>query len=437
VFHVRCISKWHDVETRRRAREERGGRGRRDDCGEATCPTCKREFAYDDCVTIYLDHKTMDDGVDDAHGGRSQPTPGRRRSRGGEDGARGADERYAECARELRRERERMREALDAIETLKREKDAIGRRATESDDARRALEKAKNELSAIRLAQDTLASKVRRDAREMKTLREKNDELTRSLSKFEDKERIEREVAASASSLGEREMLKRLEGSDPRLAMTTLVRNLCAKNKQIASQQEQYDALARKVREKEKDVKALEAKLDAFRDVAKTQTAAKPKPAAPAPPTSTGDFQLGGRANSRHAWGVDDPSEFAYPPTQRVADKKRVVKKSLRRGDDELMKKLAPPPPKRTSNRDEINLVSDDDDDGVEDDVLANILNDVDARVERKRQKMAASGSAATNKTRRAGSFLKSSPRAPSNSNGTFIKHGADGRGGRGKFFAI
>jgi hypothetical protein len=32
---------------------------------------------------------------------------------------------------------------------------------------------------------------------------------------------------------------------------------------------------------------------------------------------------------------------------------------------------------------------------------------------------------------------LKSSPRAPSNSNGTFIKHGADGRGGRGKFFAI
>jgi hypothetical protein len=134
---------------------------------------------------------------------------------------------------------------------------------------------------------------------------------------------------------------------------------------------------------------------------------------------------------------VDDPSEFAYPPTQRVADKKRVVKKSLRRGDDELMKKLAPPPPKRTSNRDEINLVSDDDDDGVEDDVLANILNDVDARVERKRQKMAASGSAATNKTRRAGSFLKSSPRAPSNSNGTFIKHGADGRGGRGKFFAI
>ena len=57
---------------------------------------------------------------------------------------------------------------------------------------------------------------------------------------------------------------------------------------------------------------------------------------------------------------MDDPSEFAYPPTQRVADKKRVVKKSLRRGDDELMKKLAPPPPKRTSNRDEINLVSDD-----------------------------------------------------------------------------
>ena len=430
MYHARCISKWRDAETRRRARA-RTGRG--DDDGEATCPTCKREFARDDCVTIYLDVGT----ADDEGGGRSRGggTPGRRRSGGGDD-ARGADERYAECARRLSRERERMREALDEIETLKREKDAIGRRATESDDARRALEKAKNELSAIRLAQDALASKVRRDAREMKTLREKNDELTRSLSKFEDKERIEREVAASASSLGEREMLKRLEGSDPRLAMTTLVRNLCAKNKQIASQREQYDALARKVREKEKDVKALEAKLDAFRDVAKTQTTAKPKPTATAPPTATGDFHLGGRANSRHAWGVDDPSEFAYPPTQRFADKKREVKKSLRQGADDLMKKLAPPPPKRKLNRDEINLVSDDDDDdGVEDDVLANILNDVDERVERKRQKMAASGSAATKK--RAGSFLKSSPRAPSNSNGTFIKHGADGRGGRGKFFAI
>lgn len=52
-----------------------------------------------------------------------------------------------------------------------------------------------------------------------------------SLLKFEDKECIEREVVVSVLLFGEREMLKRLEGSDSRLAMTTFVRNLCAKNK--------------------------------------------------------------------------------------------------------------------------------------------------------------------------------------------------------------
>ena len=98
---------------------------------------------------------------------------------------------------------------------------------------------------------------VRRGDDETRKLREKNADLAKTVAKFEDRERLEREVAANSSSLGEKEMMRRLERSDPRMAMTTLVRNLCAKNKQIASQQEQYDALARKVREKEKYVKFM------------------------------------------------------------------------------------------------------------------------------------------------------------------------------------
>jgi hypothetical protein len=419
VYHVRCISKWHDAATRRNARRDARD-GARD--GDAPCPTCKRAFAYDDCVTIYLDHRptTGEDGG----------TPRRRASADAD--ADGGDGRVAARARELRRARERAREAEDAMETLRREKEAIEGRVKASDDARREVEAARREVRAMRLARDALATKARRDDEEKETLRAKHAALTRTLREFEDKERVEREVAASASSLGEREMLKRLEGSDPRLAMTTLVRNLCAKNKQIASQREQYDALARKVREKEKYIKALEAKVDAFRDAETTRASAKPKPATREPATDA--FPLGGRANSRHAWGVDDPSEFAHPPTRRRAEKKRDGKTSLRQGDDGLMKRLAPPPT-RDVRRDEINLVSDDDDvDGVEDDVLANILNDVDERVARKRANAATSGLAPAK--RRAGSFLKSSPRAPSVSNGTFIKHGPDGRGGRGKFFA-
>ena len=107
----------------------------------------------------------------------------------------------------------------------------------------------------------------------------------------------------------------------------------------------------------------------------------------------------------------------------------------MRFGDDALMRRLAPAKP---PSDEPIDLVQDD----VADDVLADILNEVDERVERKRAAVATrpTGDRSTHGTKKrkiAGSFLKSSPKAPSASTtGTFIKHGADGRGWRGKFFA-
>lgn len=441
VYHVRCVSKWYDVKSRE-ARERRARR--RDDDGEASapCPTCKKEFTYGECVTIYLDapREMLDELAamsPRALGGVGASSSARRKSNGGTPGGGDVDaDARAESARRLRAERERLHDALDETATLKRELEAVRARATANEDVERALRQAKKDLTAANLAVQTLTAKARRGDDETRKLREKNALLAKTVAKFEDRERLEREVAVNSSSLGEKEMMRRLERSDPRMAMTTLVRNLCAKNTQISSQQEQYDALVRRMRDKEREAKSLEAKVEAYRattsgSVAGTSDARRETTdkVASARTAAAGAFPIGGRASSKFAWGVDDPSEFEHhgdvARAVPVETKPRAKKNPLRRGDDPLMKKLAPPSTKKTktTNADVLNLLSDEDD--GDDGLLANILNEVDERAARKRR-------------RPAGSFLKASPnKASSAANGTFIKHGADGRGGRGKFFAV
>ena len=441
VFHVRCISKWYDL----KSREARERRARRGDDAEPTppCPTCKKEFSYGECVTVYLD-VPREDEVDGlmmspiALGGVGASSLTRRKSNGGRPGGGAGDAERAETARRARADRERLDEALDETAALKikleRELKEARAHASANEEVERKLRQAENDLTELKLSVQTLNAKVRQGDVETRKLREKNAGLAKTVAKLEDRERLEREVAANSSSLGEKEMMRRLERSDPRMAMTTLVRNLCAKNTQISSQQEQYDELVRRMREKEREVKSLETKVAAYRatsgSVAGTSDARREKEKtetnkAPA----AGAFPIGGRASSKFAWGVDDPSEFEHQSAARAAPVRknsREKRNPLRRGDDPLMKKLAPPSTNKTkaTEKEVMSLLSDEDD--GDDGLLANILNDVDERAARKRR-------------RPAGSFLKASPnkeRAP-NANGTFIKHGADGRGGRGKFFAV
>ena len=438
VFHVRCISKWYDL----KSREARERRARRGDDAEPTapCPTCKKDFSYGECVTVYLD-VPREDEVDGlvmsprALGGVGASSSTRRKSNGGTPGGGGGDAERAETARRARADRERLGDALDEMATLKRELQEARAHASANEEVERELRQKENALTALKLSAQTLKAKVRRGDDETRKLREKNADLAKTVAKFEDRERLEREVAANSSSLGEKEMMRRLERSDPRMAMTTLVRNLCAKNTQISSQQEQYDELVRRMREKEREVKSLETKVEAYRatsgSIAGTSDARREKEKTETNKAPTaGAFPIGGRASSKFAWGVDDPSEFEHQSAARAAPVRknsREKRNPLRRGDDPLMKKLAPPSTNKTkaTEKEVMSLLSDEDD--GDDGLLANILNDVDERAARKRR-------------RPAGSFLKASPnkkeRAP-NANGTFIKHGADGRGGRGKFFAV
>ena len=441
VFHVRCISKWYDLKSRE-ARERRARRGD-DDEPTAPCPTCKKEFSYGECVTVYLD-VPREDEVDGlvmsprALGGVGASSSSRRKSNGGTPGGGAGDAERAETARRADADRERLDEALDETAALKikleRELKEARAHASANEEVERKLRQAENNLTVLKLSVQTLNAKVRQGDVETRKLREKNAGLAKTVAKLEDRERLEREVAANSSSLGEKEMMRRLERSDPRMAMTTLVRNLCAKNTQISSQQEQYDELVRRMREKEREVKSLETKVEAYRatsgSVAGTSDARREKEKAETNKAPVaGAFPIGGRASSKFVWGVDDPSEFEHQSAARAAPVRknsREKRNPLRRGDDPLMKKLAPPSTNKTkaTEKEVMSLLSDEDD--GDDGLLANILNDVDERAARKRR-------------RPAGSFLKASPnkeRAP-NANGTFIKHGADGRGGRGKFFAV
>ena len=437
VFHVRCSSKWYDL----KSREARERRARRGDDAEPTapCPTCKKDFSYGECVVVYLDAPGEDeaDGLGmraRALGGVGASSSTRRKSNGGTPGGGGGDAERAETERRARADRERLGEALDEIATLKRELREARAHASANEEVERKLRQKENALTALELSARMLKAKVDRGDDETRKLREKNADLAKKVAMFEDRERHEREVAANSSSLGEKEMMRRLERSDPRMAMTTLVRNLCAKNTQISSQQEQYDELVRRMREKEREVKSLETKVEAYRatsgSVAGTSDARREKEKTETNKAPTaGAFPIGGRASSKFAWGVDDPSEFEHQSAARAAPVRknsREKRNPLRRGDDPLMKKLAPPSTNKTkaTEKQVMSLLSDEDD--GDDGLLANILNDVDERAARKRR-------------RPAGSFLKASPnkeRAP-NANGTFIKHGADGRGGRGKFFAV
>jgi len=437
VFHVRCISKWYDL----KSREARERRARWGDDAEPTapCPTCKKDFSYGECVVVYLDAPREDeaDGLvmrPRALGGVGASSSTRRKSNGGTPGGGGGDAERAETARRARADRERLGEALDEIATLKRELREARAHASVNEEVERKLRQKENALTELELSARMLKAKVDRGDDETRKLREKNADLAKKVAMFEDRERLEREVAANSSSLGEKEMMRRLERSDPRMAMTTLVRNLCAKNTQISSQQEQYDELVRRMREKEREVKSLETKVEAYRatsgSVAGTSDARREKEKTETNKAPTaGAFPIGGRASSKFAWGVDDPSEFEHQSAARAAPVRknsREKRNPLRRGDDPLMKKLAPPSTNKTkaTEKEVMSLLSDEDD--GDDGLLANILNDVDERAARKRR-------------RPAGSFLKASPnkeRAP-NANGTFIKHGADGRGGRGKFFAV
>ena len=171
VFHVRCISKWYEVKSRK-ARERRVRR-RDDDETTAPCPTCKKEFSFGECVTINLDVPREDRAL----GGDGK-------SNGGTPGGGAGDAERAETARRARADRERLGEALDEMATLKRELQEARAHTSANEEVERKLRQRENELTALRLSAQTLTAKVRQGDVEMRKLREKNAHLALELDKF-------------------------------------------------------------------------------------------------------------------------------------------------------------------------------------------------------------------------------------------------------------
>ena len=96
-------------------------------------------------------------------------------------------------------------------------------------------------------------------------------------------------------------------------------------------------------------MKSLETKVEAYRatsgSVAGTSDARRRRKRAESE-QSAGErgVPIGGRASSKFAWGVDDPSEFEHQSAARAAPVRknsREKRNPLRRGDDPLMKKLS------------------------------------------------------------------------------------------------
>lgn len=161
--------------------------------------------------------------------------------------------------------RRRAREAEDAA--------AAAELATEGADAlREELARTKHDLQMAIHQRDAAAFSERtckaKTLRAQEELSERQNELQRLRGKvqaLETQRKLERDLAEGRVA-GEDDLIRRFRGevaADPRRAVETLCRSLAGKNRQLHQQVEEYNKLARRLREKERALAAAEARVEA------------------------------------------------------------------------------------------------------------------------------------------------------------------------------
>ena len=161
--------------------------------------------------------------------------------------------------------RRRAREAEDAA--------AAAELATEDADAlREELARTKHDLQMAIHQRDAAAFSERtckaKTLRAQEELSERQNELQRLRGKvqaLETQRKLERDLAEGRVA-GEDDLIRRFRGevaADPRRAVETLCRSLAGKNRQLHQQVEEYNKLARRLREKERALAAAEARFEA------------------------------------------------------------------------------------------------------------------------------------------------------------------------------
>jgi hypothetical protein len=144
--------------------------------------------------------------------------------------------------------------------------------ATEGADAlREELARTKHDLQMAIHQRDAAAFSERtckaKTLRAQEELSERQNELQRLRGKvqaLETQRKLERDLAEGRVA-GEDDLIRRFRGevaADPRRAVETLCRSLAGKNRQLHQQVEEYNKLARRLREKERALAAAEARVE-------------------------------------------------------------------------------------------------------------------------------------------------------------------------------
>lgn len=243
----------------------------------------------------------------------------------------------ASLRRDLRREQTRAREADDRAaraemaaeraERLEEERDALQTElARREQRENNALYEARTAKAKAKKASDDLASRLA--------------EFQRAQSKLayvENQRRLERDLNEGVS-MAETELLTRFRREEPRSAVETLCRSLAGKNRQLARQIDEYGKLVRRLKQLERGVE----RGGGGAPVAGS-TGAGSNPTGSAPPSpGTGKERTGGdgkeRAaaggrldrSKRRAWGADDDDAWDDVAGNADADDALRLRRPLR-----------------------------------------------------------------------------------------------------------
>ena len=168
--------------------------------------------------------------------------------------------------RDVARERSRAREAEDAAaaaELQRADHEELNERLERMQyDLAAAKNEAKNAALEGRLAKQ----KAKKAQEELCERQNEFQRLQARLQAMEQQRRLERDIAEGKVT-GEDELLVRFRREDPSHAVETLCRSLAGKNRQLSQQQEEYLKLARLLKQRDKSLAFAEARAAAVATV--------------------------------------------------------------------------------------------------------------------------------------------------------------------------
>ena len=180
-------------------------------------------------------------------------------------------EELASLREETRAASARAREAEDALAAaeIRRDAELAEDRANDEDLARleRELARAKERLNEATFKEGQAVAKAARATEKLTEARTELQRLRGRVSALETQKKLERDLSdRNGAARSEAELAKRFgEGSglDPRVAVETLCRALAGKNRQLHAQLEEYAKLTKNLRAAERARKTAEARAEA------------------------------------------------------------------------------------------------------------------------------------------------------------------------------